>query len=169
MILIFNLVFLTLASACCYRFFGTRGLLLQEPLLFVAGLFICRYYFRHWSKVWESHRNHNENIAIDLINGRFDFLNSFDMSEGSIKKNRRKMSNPAIMNLVLIFAPMGVSISMIFAKHRDYSTPLSIAWILSIPVSLGWLKMVMGVYFNFKKISYYEKKIGKPIINGLLK
>ena len=42
-------------------------------------------------------------------------------------------------------------------------------WVLSIPFILGFLKMVVGVFYDFRKLFILpEKKCGKPIINGLL-
>jgi hypothetical protein len=158
------------SSACIFRFFGINALIIQNLILIIASIFFCRYYYCYWNKVWESHKRHNETVAIDLENGRHDFLNNFDMNEDEVKKSKtKKLSNPAMINLAISIAPVGVAISFIFSKNNDHKTPLIIFWVLSIPLILGWLKMVMAGFYYFKKLSYYEKKIGKPIINGLLK
>lgn len=165
----FEIFFVIISNACVFRFFGWHGFVLQNFLLFAIGFFFCRHYYHCWNRVWESHKKHNETTVLDLENGRYDFLNNFDMSEGVINKTRKwKLSNPPLFNLVFAIAPIGVAILLIFAKSKNYTTPIVILWILSVPFILFFLKLVVGVFLNFRKLSYYEKKIGKPIINGLL-
>jgi hypothetical protein len=43
---------------------------------------------------------------------------------------------------------------------------IAIVWVLSIPFILGWLKMVLGPFYMFNKLSYYEKKSGNRLSNG---
>lgn len=169
-ILSFDIHFIVISSACAYRFYGFPGVLIQNSLLLSAGIPISIYYFRYWNKVWESHRKHNETVVLDLENGRYDFLNNFDMSEDKVTKNqKKKLSGPSLANIVITSASIGSAIPVIFSKSGDYTIPIIIAWVLSIPFILGWLKVVVAIFYNYRKLAYYEKKIGKPIINGLLR
>jgi hypothetical protein len=162
--------FIILSSACCFRFFGINGLLIQSVLLLIAIIAFSKHYYSYWNFVWESNKNHNENVALDLENGRFDFLNMFDMDERKIqKKHKEKMSNPALVSLLAKILPLSTGTTFIFIKHHDYTIPLAFAWVLIFFFILGFLKNVIAVLNNFNKICYYEKMIGKPIINGLLK
>lgn len=164
----FEMFFIIMSSACIYRFYGISGLWIQNLILLAAGIFVCRYYYSYWDRVWISHENYNETIALDLQNGRYDFLKNFDVSEDKINKSMKKYSNQALVYIAATVAPIGAAIPLIFSKTGDYTTPLIIVWILSVPFILGWLKMVVAPFHLFKKLSYYERKIGKPIINGLL-
>jgi hypothetical protein len=166
---LYELYFVTLSSACVYRFFGMHGILAQNLLLLATGSFLCRHYYHYWDGVWESHKRYNETVALDLENGRYDFLNNFNMDTDKLNKgHKRGLSRAALRDVALTIAPIGVGISLLFAKGRGYAAPIAIMWVLSIPFILGFLKMVVGVFYGFRKLSYYEKKCGKPIINGLL-
>lgn len=162
-----EICFIILSSACAFRFFGTIGVFVQSAFLLIAGVFLCRHYYIFFNKVWDSHKRHNETIVLDLKNGRYDFLNNFDMNEAKVKKTiNQRLSNPAIMNIVAFISPVIVGSSLMLRGKPDIR--IIIPWVLSIPFILGWLKVLVAVFYNFRKISYYEKKIGKPIINGLL-
>ncbi len=170
-LMMFSIVifFATISSVGLCSFFGLPGVLIQNLILFVAGMIVSRYYYIYWDRVWGSHEGHNKTIALDLENGRYDFLNNFSMSEDKINNsNTQRYSNPALINIALTVAPIGVAIPLIFSKFGDHSIPLIIMWVLAVPCTMGFLKPVVGSFYNFKKLSYYEKKIGKPIINGLL-
>ncbi len=169
MMLSLEMFFLIASDVCVYSFWSIPGLWIQNILVCIAGIILSRYYYLYWDQVWSSHETHNENVSLDLENGRYDFANRFVMSEDIVKhKKTKKYSNPALIGIAFTVAPIGVAIPLIFSKFGDHSIPLIVAWILSIPLILGWLKMVMAPFYLFRKLSSYEKKIGKPIINGLL-
>lgn len=156
--------FIIWSSACAFRLFGINALLVQNALLLLYACGFFQHYFKYWSKVWESHKDHNENVALDLANGRYGFLNNFDMTENK----KVKYSNPALMKMALAVSPIGGAITLLFTQHGDRTTPILICWLLSVPVILGGYKLVIVPVHHFFKISYYEKLIGKPIVNGFL-
>jgi len=157
-------IFIILSSASVFRLFGSSALLIQNILLIAYVVLSFPYFFKYWTKVWDSHKYHNENVALDLVNGRFDLLNNFDHSENKIGK----YSNPALVNIALAISPVGGAITLLLTKHGDRTTPIIIVWLLSIPVILWGYKLVVGSFVDIIKLSHYEKLIGKPIINGLL-
>lgn len=158
-----------IADACCYRFFGTTGLLIQNLVLIPTGIFLCIHYYYYWSKVWDSHKKHNETVMMDLVNGRYDCLNNFNLDEKNDKKaKKQRPSIAALSGLALQIAPVGVVIGTLFSRHGNYSVPCAICWPLSFAVAIGCFKLIMAGFIHSSKLSQYEKKIGKPIINGLL-
>ncbi len=161
--------FTVLASACVFRLFGIIGLFIQSTFLIVTGIFLCRHYYRYYGHVWDSHCYHNENTVLDQKNGRYDFLNNFNMDEYNIKKKSgEKYSNAALTSIIYMVSPIGGGIAIIFSKGHDYTIPIIIGWVLSVLASLGFTKIVAGGFFMYRKLAYFEKKLGKPIINGLL-
>jgi hypothetical protein len=169
MIALFAYSFAVMASACAFRFLHYPGLIMQTAILLIIVTFICGNSYSYYGKVWASNKFHNENVVLDQENGRYDFLNNFNMDESELKKQSGKQySNAALTSLICMVSPVGVGISLIFAKGNDYTIPLIIVWILSVPVSLGFAKIIMGIFYNYRKLAYFEKKLGKPIINGLL-
>jgi hypothetical protein len=170
MISLVELYFLILSSAICFRFFGIKGLIIQETLLLITFIGFSIHYYPYWNLVWDSNKKHNENIALDLENGRYDYLNMFDLDERKVeKKHKEKMSNPAIVRLVAWILPISPAATLIYIKHHSYTVPLAFCWILLFFFILGVLKSIIASFVTFKKVCFYEKKIGKPIINGLLK
>ena len=161
--------FAVLSSACVFRIFGTNGLFIQSTFLIATGIFLCKHYFKYYDTVWESHKYHNENVVLDQENGRFDFLNNFNMDESKVKGKKSKYYyNSALISLVYLISPVGGAVALIFSKGGNYTIPIIIGWILSIPVTLGLIKPVMGGFYNYRKLAFFEKKLGKPIINGLI-
>ncbi len=166
---LFTYFFGVIASACVFRLFGTIGLFIQSAFLMLTGIFLCNRYFKYYDIVWESHKYHNENVILDQENGRYDFLNNFNMDEGKVKSQKGKYySNAALISLIYLISPAGVGIGLIFSKNGNYLIPIIICWILSVPTTLGFIKPVMAGFYIYRKLSYFEKKLGKPIINGLL-
>jgi hypothetical protein len=156
------------SSACAYRFWGITGFRIQNLLMIAAAIFLSRYYYDYWDRVWESHEIYNETVALDLEKGRYGIINPFDTSEDKVKKNKtKKYSHSELIYIAAIVGPIGAAIPKIFSSH---TTPwdLIIGWILGALVSLGFIKSLVVAFYLFKKLSYYEKKISKPIINGLL-
>jgi hypothetical protein len=164
-----TLLFVSLSSACVYRFFGILGLTIQSFSLLIACILICSYYYDYWYKIWKKHEKYNETEALDLEHGRFDIVSNFDWSEGKVKKVKgQNPQNPAIPAIVSIITPIGVSIPIIFGKFDDRTSPLIICWVFSLPAIFYLFKVDIGAFITVSKLFYYEKKIGKPIINGLL-
>lgn len=155
--------------ACIYRIFGKSGLLILLSVLIPVSVVVCIRYFKYWEKVWESHRFHNEETVLDLKNGRYDFVRNFDMDESILKKKKqRQYSNPAIMSIIYMIAPLGVGLGMILHRSEQFTFTFALLAALSIPASLGFLKPFAASLLMYRKLSFYEKQIGKPIINGLL-
>lgn len=169
MLVLFAYFFAVMASACVYRLFGFTGIIIQSTFLIVSIIFLCRHYYKYFGRVWKSHKYHNENVVLDQENGRYDFLNNFNLDESKInRKKGKRYSNTALTSLIYLVSPVGGGISLIFSKDGDYTIPLIIGWFLSVPVTLGFTKIIMGAFYNYHKLAYFEKKLGKPIINGLL-
>ena len=161
--------FAVLSSAAVFRFFGTSGLLIQSMFFIVTSVFLCIHYYKYYGKVWESHGYHNENTVLDQENGRYDFLNNFNMDEYKIKKKSgKKYSNTALTSLIYMVSPIGGGIAIIFSKGHDYTITIVIIWLLSVFTSQGFIKIVAGGLYMYRKLAYFEKKLGKPIINGRL-
>jgi hypothetical protein len=159
-------LFAVLGSACIFRLFGTFALVAEIGTKMLAGLTIATFYFRYWHKVWESHKGHNESV-IDRDNARYDFLNGFNMEENEVKKKAGKQySNPAVMGIVYLIAPMGVGIGMILFRSQQHNLAFGLMATLSFPVALGFLKPFTSLFYIYHKLIDYEKRIGKPIING---
>jgi hypothetical protein len=162
--------FVILSNASCFRFFGINGLIIQDALLLIVIIGFSIHYYSYWNLVWDSNKKYNENVALDLENGRYDYLNMFDMDERKVeKRHKQKMSNPAIVALVSRILPISPAATLIFIKHHDYTIPIAFCWVLSLFFILGFLRTVIAAFYGFRKICFYEKMIGKPIINGLLK
>jgi hypothetical protein len=157
-------IFIIPSEACAFRLFGKTAAILQGILIAAYFITFFKYYYNYWAKVWDSHKEHNEGVILDLANGRFDLLNNFDMTEAKIKK----YSNPVLTNIALTVSPIGGAITLLFTKHDNWTAPLIIFWVLSIPIIIWGGKALVSPIYNFRKIAYYEKLIGKPIINGLL-
>jgi len=167
--LLITYFFAVLASAAIFRLFGIIGLIIQSICLLVTITFLCIHYFKYYGKIWESHKYHNENVVLDQENGRYDFLNNFNMDESKVKgKKDKNYSNAALISLIYLISPVGGSVALIFSKGGNYTIPIIIGWILSIPVTFGLIKPVMGGFYNYRKLAFFEKKLGKPIINGLI-
>lgn len=169
LILLIAYFFASIGFASIFRLFGKSGLLILLSVLMPASVVVCIRYFKYWEKVWESHRFHNEETVLDLKNGRYDFVRNFDMDESILKKKKqRQYSNPAIMSIIYMIAPLGVGLGMILHRSEQFTFTFALLAALSIPASLGFLKPFAASLLMYRKLSFYEKQIGKPIINGLL-
>jgi hypothetical protein len=168
-IILITAFFIVVSDACIYRLAGMGSFYIQNSILFILCIFICRYYYGYWNRVWDGHEKHNETVVMDLENGRFDIVNNFNWSEDKVKKAKGpKYYNPAVMALIPALIPISVAIPIVFGKFGNRSAPIIIAWVLSFPMIFFFFKADMAAFLAVKKLFYYEKKIGKPIINGLL-
>ncbi len=168
-LLLFSYSFAVLASASVFRFFGALGLIIQSVVLLLTSVFLSTHYYKYYGKVWESHDYHNEEVVLDQENARYDFLNHFNLDESKlIKKTGKGYSNPFFISLISFIAPLSVAGGIILSRNGMGVLVIVIGWVLSAPVSLGFIKPLMGNFYNYRKLAYFEKKLGKPIINGLI-
>ena len=168
-IILFVYFLAVLASACVFRLFGNIGLVINSIFITISGIFFHHNYYKHWDDVWNSHSFYNENTAIDQENARFDYLNGFNIDESKVNKEAgKKGSNPALVALISSIAPIGVGIGLIFSKFNMHKFIFIIIWIGANYTILGFTKGIAAYFYNYRKLAYFEKKLGKPIINGLL-
>lgn len=161
--------FLSISSACVFQLFGPYGIVIQILIGCFMGYYVSSCCYKYWDKVWESHRSYNENEAIDLKNGRYDLSNNFNMDERIVKGGiNKKYSNPALMSLVVSISPMGVGIGMMLYRGQQFTVASVLVGSLGFITAFGILKYSCAIFYMYRKLAYYEKQIGKPIINGLL-
>lgn len=157
--------FLAMASTCIFRLFGINGLVVGVIAIAITSVVIVIKCTKYWNDVWESHRENNENSVLDLVNARYDYLNPFNMDEHKVKKKSGKQdSNLAIPTIISICAPIGASIGLMLSGKSQIMDVLVVGG--SLTFGLYVLKSVSHSFFLYRKLAYYEKKIGKQIING---
>lgn len=91
------------------------------------------------------------------------------MDENAIRKKKEKQySNPAVVSLAYLIAPIGVGIGMLLFRKQQLTLGFALMATLCILVSFGILKPFASGFYIYRKLVNYEKQLGKPIINGLL-
>lgn len=135
-------------------------------LFFLATIYLIllaysyRRLFSMYQRGWEFHEKHNESRVLNLIDHTYNVKANFKL------KNNKHGRLDRILNIFFIhIGPFIFVASFVLRKKGIEALDSAIYSGLALIVGLGMSYLFMAALFLFRKIRYYEKKIGTEIYN----